>query len=108
LKARQRASIAFTAWTTKALEPQYLHLAASRSEFVAVNARSILVVLCLREKLYDEALRERALSYLHLAKVLDLRGDRKRAIANYQQVLTFADFEDSHRMAQGYLKRSYR
>jgi hypothetical protein len=178
---------------------KYLHLAATRPDFTSVNARSILVVLCLREKLYDEALenaqflhrryprnfllhlnvaqilaemnrrdeaaeeytkviaqaetrtpnyqkmplgalrynigkalmdidrlelaqrlftaaiqdgttaeRERALSRLCLAEVLDLRGNRQQAVANYQQVLAAANFEDSHSMAQGYLKRPYR
>jgi tetratricopeptide (TPR) repeat protein len=178
---------------------KYLRLAATKSEFVSVNARNILVVLCLREKLYDEALenaqflhrqyprnfllhlnvariltemnrpdqaaevytkiiaqaetrtpnyqkmplgvfrynigkalmnmdrlelaqrlfttaiqdpttadRERALSRLCLAEVLDLRGNRQQAIANYQQVLSVANFEDSHSTAQGYLKKPYR
>jgi len=178
---------------------KYLHLAAAKSEFVSVNARNILVVLCLREKLYDEALenaqflhsrypdnfllhlnvaqilaemnrtdqaaeeymkiiaraeartpnyqkmplgalrynigkalltinwlelaqrlftaaiqdsttaeRERALSHLCLAEVLDLRGNRQQAITNYQQVLTAANFEDSHSTALSYLNRPYR
>ncbi len=178
---------------------KYLRLAATKSQFVSLNARSILVVLCLREKLYDEALanaqylhsryprnfllhlnvariftamnrpdqaadeymkiigegeartpnyqkmplglfrynigkalmnmdrlelaqrlftaaiqdpttadRERALSQLCLAEVLDLRGNRQQAIANYQQVLSVANFEGSHSTAQGYLKRPYR
>src|SRR5207249_99648 len=177
----------------------YLRLAATKSEFVSVNARNVLVVLCLREKLYDEALenaqflhrsyprnfllhlnvaqiftemnrpeqaadvymkiieqaeartpnyqkmplgvfrynigkalmnmgrlelaerlftaaiqdpataeRERALSHLYLAQVLDLRGDRQQAVANYQQVLSAANFEDSHSTAQVYLKTPYR
>ena len=178
---------------------KYLHLAAAKSDFVSVNARSILVVLCLREKLYEEALenaqflhrryprnvllhlnvgqilaemnrpdqaaeeyskiivqaesrtpnyqkmplgalrynigkalmnidrlelaqrlftaaiqdsttaeRERALSHLCLAEVLDLRGNRQQAITNYQQVLTAANFEDSHSTALSYLNRPYR
>jgi tetratricopeptide (TPR) repeat protein len=178
---------------------KYIRLAATKSQFVSVNARSLLVVLCLREKLYDEALqnaeflhrkyprnfvlhlnlarvltemnhaeqaadvymkiiaeaeartpnyqkiplgafrynvgkalmkmdrlelaqrlftaaiqdpttaeRERALSHLGLAEVLDLRGNRQQAIANYQLVLSVANFEDSHSTAQGYLKRPYR
>jgi tetratricopeptide (TPR) repeat protein len=178
---------------------KYLHMAAAKSDFAAVNARNILVVLCLREKLYDEALeharflhqryprnfllhlnvaqilaamnrpdqaaeeymkvieqaelrmpnyqkmplgalrynigkallvmnrlelaqrlftaaiqdsstaeRERALSYLCLANLLDLRGDRQQAIATYQQVLIAPNFDDSHSTAQGYLKRPYR
>jgi len=178
---------------------KYLRLAATKSTFVSVNARSILVVLSLREKMYDEALenaqflhrryprnfqlhlnvariltemnrpdqaadvymkiitqaeartpnyqkmplgafrynvgkalmsmdrlelaqrlftaaiqdpttaeRERALSYLGLAEVLDLGGNRQQAIANYQQVLSVANFEDSHSTAQGYLKKPYR
>jgi len=178
---------------------KYLRMAATKSQFVSVNARSILVVLCLREKMYDEALenaqflhrryprnfllhlnvaqifmemnrrdqaadvymkiieqaeartpnyqkmpigvfrysigkafmsmdrleaaqrlftaaiqdpataeRERALSLLNLAQVLDLLGNRQQAIANYQQVLSAANFEDSHSTAQGYLKKPYR
>jgi len=178
---------------------KYLHLAATKSQFVSVNARNILVVLCMREKLYDEALenaqflhlryprnfllhlnvariftemnrpdqavevytkvlaqaeartpnyqrmplgglrynigkalmnmdrlelaqrlftaviqdpataeRERALSYLCLAEVLDVRGNRQQAITNYQQVLSVANFEGSHSMAQTYLKKPYR
>src|SRR5262245_14037007 len=178
---------------------KYLRLAATKSQFVSVNARGILVVLCLREKLYDEALanaqylhqryprnfqlhlnvarvftdmnrpdqavdvymkviaqveahtpnyqkvpigefrynigkalmnldrlelaqrlftaaiqdpttadRERALSQLCLAEVLDLRGNRQQAITNYQQVLSVANFEDSHNTARGYLKKPYR
>jgi predicted Zn-dependent protease len=178
---------------------KYLHLAAAQPDFTSVNARSILVVLCLREKLYDEALenaqflhqryprnfllhlnvaqilaemnrpgqaaeeytkiiaqaesrtpnyqkiplgalrykigkalmnidqlelaqslftaaiqdsttaeQERALSHLYLAQVLDLRGNRQQAIANYQQVLNAPNFEDSHNTAQGYLKRPRR
>jgi len=177
----------------------YLRQAATKSQFVSVNARSVLVVLCLREKLYDEALanaqylheryprnfllhlnvaqiltemnrpdqaadvymkiigkaeartpnyqkmplgvfryqvgkalmnmsrlelaerlftaaiqdpttadRERALSHLSLAEVQDLRGNRQQAIANYQQVLSVANFDDSHSVAQGYLKKPYR
>jgi tetratricopeptide (TPR) repeat protein len=178
---------------------KYLHLAATKSQFVSVNARNILVVLCMREKLYDEALenaqflhlryprnfllhlnvariftemnrpdqavevytqilaqaeartpnyqkmplsvfrynigkilmnmdrlelaqrlftaaiqdpataeRERALSHLCLAEVLDAGGDRLQAIANYQRVLNVANFEDSHTTAQAYLKKPYR
>jgi tetratricopeptide (TPR) repeat protein len=51
--------------------------------------------------------RERALSHLCLAQVLDLRGNRQQAIANYQQVLNAADFEGSHSAARGYLKKPY-
>jgi tetratricopeptide (TPR) repeat protein len=178
---------------------KYLRTAATRSRFASVNARNLLVVLCLREKLYDEALqnaqflhseyprnfllhlnvaqilkemnrldqavdaylkviaqaeastpnyqkmpvgvlrynvgkalmnmdrlelaqrlftaaildpatpaRERALSHLCLAEVLDLRGNRQQAITNYQQVLSAANFEDSHSVAQSYLKSPYR
>jgi tetratricopeptide (TPR) repeat protein len=178
---------------------KYLRTAIARSRFVSVNARNLLVVLCLREKLYDEALqnaqflhseyprnfllhlnvaqiltemnrpdqavdvymkimeqaetgtpnyqkmpvgvlrykvakalmnmdrlelaqrlltaaildsatpeRERALSHLCLAQVLDLRGDRQQAITNYQQVLSAANFQDSHSTAQSYLKKPYR
>jgi tetratricopeptide (TPR) repeat protein len=49
--------------------------------------------------------RERALSHLCLAEVLDLRGNRQQAIANYQQVLSAVNFQDSHSAAQGYLKK---
>jgi tetratricopeptide (TPR) repeat protein len=178
---------------------RYLRTAATKSEFVSVNARSTLVVLCVREKRYDEALqnaqylhrryphnfllhlnvariltemnrpdqaadvymqivalaeahkpnyhkmplgmfrynagkalmnmdrlelaqrlftaaildpttaeRERALSHLGLAEVLDLRGNRQQAIVNYEQVLIAANFEDSHTTAQSYLKKPYR
>jgi tetratricopeptide (TPR) repeat protein len=178
---------------------QYLRLAASKSEFVSVNARNFLVVLCVREKLFDEALvnaqflhdryprnfllhvnvariltemnrpekaieeyskilaqaetrtpnfqkiplsvfrynigkalmnmnrldlaqrlftatiqdpataeRERALSHLGLAEVLDVAGNRQQAIVNYKQVLSITNFEDSHSTAQTYLKRPYR
>lgn len=178
---------------------KYLRIAATKSQFVSVNARSTLVVLCVREKLYDEALenaqylhrryphnfqlhlnvariltemnrpdqaaevymqivalaeartpnyqkmplgvfrynvgkalmnmdrlelaqrlftaaildpataeRERALSHLGLAQVLDLRGNRQQAIVNYEQVLTAVNFEDSHSTAQSYLKKPYR
>jgi tetratricopeptide (TPR) repeat protein len=178
---------------------KYLRTAATKSQFVSVNARSTLVVLCVREKLYDEALenaqylhrryphnfqlhlnvariltemnrpdqateaymqivalaeartpnyqkmplglfrynvgkalmnmdrlepaqrlfsaaildpataeRERALSHLGLAQVLDLRGNRQQAIVNYEQVMIAANFEDSHNTAQSYLKKPYR
>ena len=52
--------------------------------------------------------RERALSHLYLAEVLDAGGNRQQAIANYKQVLSVANFEDSHNTAQTYLKRPYR
>ena len=52
--------------------------------------------------------RERALSHLCLAQVLDLRGNRQQAVANYQQVLSAANFEGSHSAAEGYLKKAYR
>jgi len=178
---------------------KYLRLAVTKSQSVSVNARNLLVVLCLREKFYEEALenaqflhrlyprnfllhlnvaqiftemnrpdqaaqvymkiiaqaesgtpnyqktplgllrynigkalmdmnrlelgqrlftaaiqdpttagRERALSYLCLAEVLDLIGNRQQAITNYQQVLSVANFEDSHSTAQAYLKKPYR
>jgi predicted Zn-dependent protease len=178
---------------------KYLRLSATKSQFVSENARTILIVLCVREKLYDEALenaeflqrryprnfllqlnvariltemnrpdqaaeayteiiahaearapnyqkmplgvfrynigkalmnmdrlglaqhlftaaiqdpataeRERALSLLCLAEVLDLRGNRQLAIASYQQVLSAANFEDSHSTAEAYLKKPYR
>jgi len=177
----------------------YLRLAATKSQFISVNAHNVLVVLCLREKFYDEALenaqflhrryprnfllhlnvaqilaemnrrdaaadeytrviaqaeartpnyqkipigvlrynvgkalmnlgrfelaqrlftaaiqdprtpvRERALSHLYLAEVLDLSGNRQQAITNYQQVLSAANVEDSHNTAQVYLKKPYR
>jgi tetratricopeptide (TPR) repeat protein len=178
---------------------KYLRLSATKSQFVSENARTVLLVLCVREKLYDEALenaqflhrryprnfllhlnvariftemnrpdhaaevytkiiaqaeartpnyqkmplglfrynigkalmnmdqlelahrlftaaiqdpatgeRERTLSHLCLAQVLDLRGNRQQAIANYQQVLSVANFERSHSTAQAYLKKPYR
>jgi hypothetical protein len=40
----------------------------------------------------SSAERERALSHLCLAQVLDLRGNRQQAVANYQQVLSAAKF----------------
>jgi hypothetical protein len=43
-----------------------------------------------------------------LAEILDLRGNREQAIANYQQVLSVANFEDSRNAAQAYLKTPYR
>jgi tetratricopeptide (TPR) repeat protein len=177
---------------------RYLRTAATKSDFVAVNARNTLVVLCLREKLYDEALenaqfmhrryprnfllylnvariltdmkrpeeatevykkvialaetrapnyqkmplgafrynigkalmnlerldlaerlfiaaiqdpttaeRERALSHLGLAEVLDVRGNRLQAIANYQQVLRFTNYDNSYSAAKSYLKKPY-
>jgi tetratricopeptide (TPR) repeat protein len=52
--------------------------------------------------------RERAFSYLYLAEVLDLSGNRQQAIANYQQVLSAANVEDSHNTAEAYLKKPYR
>jgi tetratricopeptide (TPR) repeat protein len=52
--------------------------------------------------------RERVLSHLCLAEVLDLRGNRQQAIANYQKVLAASNFEDSHSTAERYLKRPYR
>jgi tetratricopeptide (TPR) repeat protein len=52
--------------------------------------------------------RERVLSHLALAQVLDLRGNRQQAIINYEQVLTAVNFEDSHSTAQSYLKKPYR
>jgi tetratricopeptide (TPR) repeat protein len=178
---------------------KYLRLAATKSQFTSVNAHNVLVVLCLREKFYDEALRnaqflhlryprnfvlhvnvariltemnrrdqaadeyaeiiahaeartpnyqkmplsvfrysigkaamnmgrlelaqrlftaaiqdpmttgrDRALSYLYLAEVLDLSGNRQQAIANYQQVLSVANVEDSHNTAQACLKKPCR
>src|SRR5439155_942145 len=78
----------------------YLRLAATKPEFVSVNARNVLVVLCLREKLYHEALEN--------AQFLHLRGDRQQAVSNYQQVLSAANFEDPHSTAQVYLKTPYR
>jgi hypothetical protein len=50
----------------------------------------------------------RALSHLYLAEVLDLRGNRQQAIANYQQVLNAPNLEDSHNTAEVYLKRPCR
>ena len=52
--------------------------------------------------------RKRPLSHLCLAQVLDLLGNRQQAVADYQQVLSAANFEDSHSAAQGYLKKPYR
>jgi tetratricopeptide (TPR) repeat protein len=52
--------------------------------------------------------RERALSYLYLAEVLDLTGNRPQAVANYQRVLNVANVEDSHTTAKAYLKTPYR
>jgi tetratricopeptide (TPR) repeat protein len=178
---------------------KYLRTAVTKSRFASVNARNLLVVLCLREKRYDEALqnaqflhsryprnflfhlnvahilremnrpdqavdvytkiigeaegripnyqkipvgvlrynvgtalmnmdrlelaqrlftaaildpatpaRERVLSQLCLAQVLDLRGNRQQAITNYQQVLSAANFDDSQSAARSYLKKPYR
>jgi hypothetical protein len=52
--------------------------------------------------------RERVLSHLCLAQILDLLGNRQQAVANYQLFLSAANFEDSHSAAQGYLKKPYR
>jgi tetratricopeptide (TPR) repeat protein len=68
----------------------------------------------LAQRLFNDAIqdpatpeRERALSHLYLAQVLDLLGNRQQAVTNYQEVLSAANFEDSHSAAQTYLKTPY-
>jgi tetratricopeptide (TPR) repeat protein len=52
--------------------------------------------------------RERALSHLELGKLLDLKGQRDKALTHYQKVLKFGNFERSHSLAREHLKRPYR
>jgi tetratricopeptide (TPR) repeat protein len=49
--------------------------------------------------------REKALSHLHLGKILDNRGQHSRAIQEYQTVLSLGDFDDSHEEAKRALKK---
>ena len=75
---------------------------------LAAGAGTVLLSSLQRSRISATAERERALSHLYLAEVLDAGGNRQQAIANYKQVLSVANFEDSHNAAQTYLKRPYR
>jgi tetratricopeptide (TPR) repeat protein len=49
--------------------------------------------------------RERALSHLHLGQILENKGQRGKAIREYQTVLSFGDFDGSHYQARRALKK---
>src|SRR5262249_42517998 len=74
---------------------KYLHLAARNSDLTSVNARSLLVVICLREKLYDEALEN--------AQFLHRRYPRNFLLhLNVAQILT--EMNRPHQAADEYMK----
>jgi hypothetical protein len=52
--------------------------------------------------------REKALSHLRAGEVLDLLGERRRAVSQYQEVQKLREFENSHDAASKYLERPYR
>jgi tetratricopeptide (TPR) repeat protein len=52
--------------------------------------------------------REKALSYLRLGEILDLKGLRSEATEEYRKVLALSDVENSHQQAREYLKKPYR
>jgi hypothetical protein len=80
---------------------KYLHLAAAKSDFASVNARSILVVLCLREKLYDEALEHAQflhrryprnfLLHLNVAQILAEMNRPDQAAEEYTKIVVQAE-----------------
>ncbi len=49
--------------------------------------------------------RRKALSHLRLGQILDNKGQRNKAILEYQAVLSLRDFEDSHDQAKRSLKK---
>jgi tetratricopeptide (TPR) repeat protein len=49
--------------------------------------------------------REKALSHLRLGQILEKKGERDRAIQEYQIVLSLKEFEDSHNQAKRSLKK---
>lgn len=53
-------------------------------------------------------LREKALSLLKAAQILDLMGRREEALANYREVLKLQDVAGAHDEAKKYLERPYR
>ncbi len=49
--------------------------------------------------------REKALSHLHLGRILEKKGQRSKAAHEYQTVLSLREFEDSHVKAKRFLKK---
>ena len=55
----------------------------------------------------DTPERQRALSHLRAGQIFDVQGKRNHALAHYEQVLQFNDFDDSHDQAKDFLKRPW-
>jgi hypothetical protein len=51
--------------------------------------------------------RERVLSHLRAGEILDLLGQRREAVSQYQEVQRLREFEDSHDLASEHLARPY-
>jgi hypothetical protein len=49
--------------------------------------------------------REKALSHLRLGQIFDRKGQRSKAKQEYQIVLSFRDFDDSHEQAKRLLEK---
>lgn len=52
--------------------------------------------------------REKALSHLRLGQIFDLQGKRGQAVQQYQSVLKFREYNNSHETAREFLKKPYR
>src|SRR5262249_48248147 len=80
---------------------RYLRTAAVKSEFTSENARNVLVVLCLREKLYDEALENAQflhrkyprnfLLHLNVAQILKEMNRPDQATEAYMKIIAQAE-----------------
>jgi Tfp pilus assembly protein PilF len=49
--------------------------------------------------------REKALSHLRLGQIYENKGQRSKAISEYQAVLSLQEFDDSHDQAKRSLKK---
>lgn len=61
----------------------------------------------LSEELEKEDTSFKVWAYLYRGMMYDVRGDRKKAIENYNKVLSMEDFQNSHQEAERYLKTPY-
>src|SRR5215467_13132897 len=95
---------------------KYLRTAATSSRSVSVNARNLLVVLCLREKLYDEALDNAQflhrqyprnfLLHLNVAQILAEMNRPDQAAEEYTKIIAQAESHtpNYHKMPLGALR----
>ncbi|MGB9696816.1 MAG: tetratricopeptide repeat protein [Ignavibacteria bacterium] len=109
-KVYEKTNQSVTGYTSPYLKREatfYISLCLVRLLRILEVEEYINTCINLSEELEKEDTSFKVWAYLYRAMMYDVKGDRKRAIEDYNRVLSMEDFQNSHQEAQRYIKNPY-